>query len=632
LKNAQVWIGLLVLPLSISIAFSTDVAYSQSAQNSLSVQDIPNLNDQKNTNLSINLTAYTGGNLAKVPMNFSVVEGPAHGKTSQPNAAKDKPQSATIIYTPLHNYTGPDSFTFKATAFGTGKSSNIGKVSLTVNPPNSILLYVATPEYRAGLAFGISLLIVLLIFVTAYIVIRRIRMLQTQNIKPRFWDIIRDDNWYPSLAIFQFLLWTGVVLFAYFAISLTRLFSGIGAFIDIPYTLILVMGISASVPLVGAAVSDFKYAGTTPTGISSTKEVPSDQIRNKLPGFKTMLMENDKITLSRFQMFAWTWIGLISYLGVLFLEVNTKLGNFENLFLPSLPVLFVSLMGLSQVYYLTAKSVKPDFVSVNEVRPGRIQRLQLQEANKDVNKEGKELTILGSNFGDNGMGTVWVEYYPPVTNEEKSKYFQPLTEKKKRRMNKEDIDAYETEWTKEFRYNKDRLEEQFKLTTNTSDWKDDRILACLDNIKDKLKHQNYIIRVEKDGRLTYANSDAAFEIVPTILQLTASTKSENVNVSSPIIAKFEESTRNLAIILYDPNNCKVDGKSSIDLDSITVTFTPDHSLAYNTRYRATLVPANDKTENPTPSIEWSFTTIVQPSSTKTEQQPSSPATPLRGVT
>ena len=127
---------------------------------------------------------------------------------------------------------------------------------------------------------------------------------------------------------------------------------------DIPYNLILVMGISAAVPVVGAFVSQVKYGETTPPSIATTKDVPSDQLRRKLPGFKTMLMENGKITLPRFQMFAWTWIGIIAYLGLLFWEVGGKLGYLENLSLPELPILFVSLMGLSQVTYLAAKSVK----------------------------------------------------------------------------------------------------------------------------------------------------------------------------------------------------------------------------------------------------------------------------------
>src|SRR5215831_10531655 len=192
-----------------------------------------------------------------------------------------------------------------------------------LNNVNSTVFIVHDKALRADLAFAISAGIVFLILVTAYFVIRKARF--WGNIRPRFWDIIRDDNWYPSLAIFQFLLWTGIVLFAYLGIAITRLFSGIGPFVEIPPPLIIVMGISAAVPLTGAVVSNFQYAGTTPTGVEPTKEVPSDRIREKLPGFKTMLMENGKITLPRFQMFAWTWIGIIAYLGLLFHEVSGNL-------------------------------------------------------------------------------------------------------------------------------------------------------------------------------------------------------------------------------------------------------------------------------------------------------------------
>jgi hypothetical protein len=328
-----------------SLVFSIRFVYAPSIQKSLVAEDSPNLQMEKNKSLLINLTGNASGSLAKVPLNLSVEEEPSHGKVGKPVQIPINGHTARIVYTPQQNYTGPDSFTFKATAFKTNNSStNLGKASITINPHNSKLLFNAPPEYRAGLGFAISLGIVFLIFVIVYlVVIKRVRRRQTKMIKPKFWDIIRDDNWYPSLAIFQFLLWTGVVLFAYFGISLTRLFSGVGVFIDIPYTLILVMGISAAVPLVGAPVSDFKYAGTTPPGVLPTKELPSDEIRRRLPGFKTMLMENDKLTLTRFQMFAWTWIGIIAYLGLLFLEIR-KLGSFESLLLPALPILFVSLL------------------------------------------------------------------------------------------------------------------------------------------------------------------------------------------------------------------------------------------------------------------------------------------------
>lgn len=227
-----------------------------------------------------------------------------------------------------------------------------------------------------------------------------------------------------------------------------------------------------------------------------------DQTRKKLPGFKTMLMENDKITLPRFHVFAWTWIGIIAYLGLLFLEVDGKLGYLEGLPVPELPILFVSLMGLSQVTYLTAKSVKPSFFSINEVRPGKI-RLQ---------KENNLITILGSNFGNGNKCTIWIEYYLPVSEEEKTRYCPPLSEKEKEKMNKEDIDAYEKEWSNEYSYYHTCLEEQFDVTPKTLR-EDSRIVVSLDSIKAKLKPQKYVVRVEKDGLLTYANCDATTRFI-----------------------------------------------------------------------------------------------------------------------
>ena len=140
---------------------------------------------------------------------------------------------------------------------------------------------------RAVIAFILSFVIVLLILVITFFIVRKIR--SWEKTKPRFWDIIRDDNWYPSLAIFQFLLWTGIVLFTYLGIALTRLFTGSDSLVNLPNSLIIVMGISAAVPVTGAAVSNFKYGGTTPTNVEPTKEIPSERIKRKL----TWMENND---------------------------------------------------------------------------------------------------------------------------------------------------------------------------------------------------------------------------------------------------------------------------------------------------------------------------------------------------
>ena len=614
--KTQIWVVLLLF-----LAFPPIVVYSQSGQESLHVKDMQDLHVEKKTNLTI--SPKVSGELAKLPISFSVENDPSHGIVD--------PIGAMLIYKPNDNYTGPDSFTFKAVAISRTSnmtnSSNIGKASLTVNPSStSQLVFVAPPEQRAGWAFGISLIIVLLIFVIAYIVIRKIRMRQTKKIKPRFWDIIRDDNWYPSLAIFQFLLWTGIVLFAYFGISLTRLFSGVGVITEIPSTLLIVMGISAAVPVVGAVISNFQYAGTTPPGVVPTKEVPSDQVRKKLPGFKTMLMENDKITLPRFQMFAWTWIGIIAYLGLLFVEVNTKMGYVESLIIPSLPILLVSLMGLSQVTYLTAKSVKPSFFSINEVRPSKL-RLQ---------KENNLITVLGSNFGQGNKGTVWIEYYPPVTEDEKIEN-SPLTAKEKQRMDEKEIKASEEEWANEYMYSNFRLQYQVNATQKMPR-EDHRIVATLDNIKDKLKPQKYVVRVEKDGLLTYANSDAAFELTfTTATELYPADRATGIPIHSSITAKFNVPMRsstftNSTFIIRDSNRNEVPG--TVSLDGKIATFKPTNNLSYNTQYTVTI--ANDVSDEDgftTPfDITWSFKTENSfPSVTSTTSVTPTPTTSVTPI-
>lgn len=63
------------------------------------------------------------------PISFAVVTGPSHG-TIQLDAA-----AGTFLYTPAAGYSGPDSFTFKAS--DTVAESNIATVRITVYPPNS---------------------------------------------------------------------------------------------------------------------------------------------------------------------------------------------------------------------------------------------------------------------------------------------------------------------------------------------------------------------------------------------------------------------------------------------------------------------------------------------------------------
>ena len=455
-------------------------------KNSLIAYNITSLDVDENKFLPIELKANATGNLAKVPLDFSIVQ-PKHGIVS-PMAINDNgSRRVSVKYIPTSNYTGEDSFTFSVTASNAGPITSNGTVSLEVNQ----FTLIEDPGYRAVVAFVIALIFDFLIFLAAFLIIKGRRKNKNINIRLQFWDIIRDGNWYPSLPRFQVALWTAIIIFAFAGIALFRLFSGVDIPASMPSNIFLVLGLTATTLVAGTALSEFKYAGTTPPDVPATKEIPSDKVRKKLPKFKTMLMEYDKISLSRFQMFAWTWVGIISYLGLVFLEVNNHLYHSGGLIVPDLPTLLIVLMGIGQGTYLGTKSVKPPFISINEVRPGKI----------SIQKEKNFITILGSNFGT--TGSVWLEYYTPVTEEEMQHC-----------PSFDDIDQVD-DWIKLYRYQRERVEYCYDITPKTIPTipkrQDTRIVTNLDDIISNLKSKEMGVRV-KDGLVTYATSDAEYVV------------------------------------------------------------------------------------------------------------------------
>ena len=165
----------------------------------------------------------------------------------------------------------------------------------------------------------------------------------------RLLDIIRDDDWYPSLALFQFLTWTCIIAFLYLGVYLTRVFGGVfGVLPTMPSNLLVLMGISVAVPVISGGISTVQYTTEAP------KECPSQP-----PSFSTMLEEGNKPTLTKFQMFVWTWIGVLIYFTV-FLAMLTRPGALQavqNLYLPDIDPILVVLMGLSQGAYIGGKLV-----------------------------------------------------------------------------------------------------------------------------------------------------------------------------------------------------------------------------------------------------------------------------------
>lgn len=219
-----------------------------------------------------------------------------------------------------------------------------------------------------------TLIVVLLFFIVNW------SLRESGNPKSKFEDIIRDGSGFPSLARFQFLLWTFVVMFAVMSVFFTRLLMGNPEIPDeIPNNLLILMGISIAVPFVSIPLSNRKYGDRRPT-----KGVINDVVRRPLA---TMVMENDKITVSRFQMFAWTWISIIIYLGYFFSNILTS--NASTLTVPDIPEIFVILMGLTQAGYLGTKNTLPKIIALTNIAPKEGPR-------------GSSVTIYGANFGQSG--------------------------------------------------------------------------------------------------------------------------------------------------------------------------------------------------------------------------------------
>jgi hypothetical protein len=199
----------------------------------------------------------------------------------------------------------------------------------------------------------------------------------------RFRYIMRDDTWYPSLSLFQFVVWTSIIAFLYFGVCLTRIFGGVTGFPPtFPSNLLTLMGISVAVPVISSGISSTRKYGDNPFS--------PEEIVKKHP-LSTMLEENNKPSLPRFQMFIWTWIGITIYLAV-FIAIIIKPGTLqavENLNLPNIDSTLVLLMGFSQGAYLGGKFVASQSSALE------IKKILPSEA-----KEGEIISMFGNGFGD----------------------------------------------------------------------------------------------------------------------------------------------------------------------------------------------------------------------------------------
>ncbi len=200
--------------------------------------------------------------------------------------------------------------------------------------------------------------------------------------KNKFSDIIRGLDWYPSLSIMQFFAWTLVISFVFFFIYFVRIHGGVYDILpSMPSNLLALMGISVASPIAGGGVATVKY------NISSGRTKPKD-----LPKFGTMLLENGKPSLTRYQMFLWTWIGILIYLWI-FVSNITDVQDLAKLSMPDIDSTLVILMGLSHSVYIGGKAIAPS---------GKI---QISKYIPSLGSVGNQVNIFGINFGTPGPNT-----------------------------------------------------------------------------------------------------------------------------------------------------------------------------------------------------------------------------------
>lgn len=221
-----------------------------------------------------------------------------------------------------------------------------------------------------------GLVTVFILIITALLLSRRTGM--------SILDLAKDEGW-PSLARTQFLLWTILIIFCFTTISLIKIFRGVlDVPADIPENLLALMGISVGATSTSAYLSGSKYAHKELTE-KEKSELKKKQI------WASLILENDRPSLTRFQMLSWTVIGIIIYIGLFKgtlanLNVNDT-EMLQNLTLPEIDISLVVLMGLSQGSYVAGKWIAPTSIEVFNVYPKK-------------GKVNETATIRGHNFGD----------------------------------------------------------------------------------------------------------------------------------------------------------------------------------------------------------------------------------------
>ncbi len=195
-------------------------------------------------------------------------------------------------------------------------------------------------------------------------------------------ELAKGGDGLPSSSKFQFLLWTGVIIFAYITIYVARAQQGeYGPIAEVPANLLVLMGISGGAMVISKGITVYNLSRGTAT---KSHETP------KGCSLKYLICDDDgEPALNKLQMIAWTFIAIGIYLVLLTRQVSAT----ALAVLPNVDDSLLVLMGISQGTYLGKRLVSttaPNF----------------QRLGKDTARSGEEVTLYGKNFGDEQAGSI----------------------------------------------------------------------------------------------------------------------------------------------------------------------------------------------------------------------------------
>jgi Big-like domain-containing protein len=162
-------------------------------------------------------------------LDYFISKPPLYGKITDVDKQNDPVPGGIAVYTPNTNFVGSDFFTFWAQDSSQNdtvtQNSEVVMVTINVNePPSAIIPDIIT---RDVVSFVIAIIAILVVTLVARRIIRRLKSIKYPTHKSSFSDMIRGQDMVPSLSVFQFLLWTYVLMFAFIGVYFVRIFGGV---------------------------------------------------------------------------------------------------------------------------------------------------------------------------------------------------------------------------------------------------------------------------------------------------------------------------------------------------------------------------------------------------------------------